>query len=567
MQTLQTETAEKMIQGLLSKNNPGLGLNNDLRFTQAYTGNLETPAVLYGGFGFLPVSGFGNGDVAALRAVPGKPVQEWPVLRMQHDGAGGSTFASSISSLIPGFLVSFSIHGNRTEVFDEAQKYEDLSEYLGGTKAAVKRVIDALRSRSVGTKTGRAELYTLAESPGDLLLDFYEAWNAAYVKGVSAAKIWTQFKQKHALFACADHLLFQAALVGGSEDSVHAAWNVVCGPLMFDNFETFPACKASNAPGIAETSRSLLCADDPVPVAARFLIENSGAKEYGRDPRWSAVEAIASGEMSASLWLKAARALLKADHPQEAYTAALNAAHAHNADTEEPMPEARKVAAQCAAHMQDELLLSLLEVAQVKSSRKKATKKTGIPELLKAAANGDASAVLAAIEDGADPSVRDSHGSQAVHLAAKDGHVEVLGCLLDAGVDVNAPNSISMTPFLVAAENGKTEAVKFLVQRGAAIHGTTYMGDSAITAAILMEAPETALVLIDLGVDVNAANDAGVTALHRAAARGYADVVRALLSHGASATLKTTDGETALDWAESEKQPETAALLRNHLAQ
>ena len=122
MQTLQTETAEKMIQGLLSKNNPGLGLNNDLRFTQAYTGNLETPAVLYGGFGFLPVSGFGNGDVAALRAVPGKPVQEWPVLRMQHDGAGGSTFASSISSLIPGFLVSFSIHGNRTEVFDEIRR-------------------------------------------------------------------------------------------------------------------------------------------------------------------------------------------------------------------------------------------------------------------------------------------------------------------------------------------------------------------------------------------------------------------------------------------------------------
>lgn len=45
----------------------------------------------------------------------------------------------------------------------------------------------------------------------------------------------------------------------------------------------------------------------------------------------------------------------------------------------------------------------------------------------------------------------------AVHVAAWDGHADVIGLLLAAGADVNKPGPEGETPLLLAADGGHYE--------------------------------------------------------------------------------------------------------------
>ena len=51
----------------------------------------------------------------------------------------------------------------------------------------------------------------------------------------------------------------------------------------------------------------------------------------------------------------------------------------------------------------------------------------------------------------------------ALHLAARNGHTEVVADLLKAGADLNATDHDGMTPLHQAAANGKTRAAGELI--------------------------------------------------------------------------------------------------------
>jgi hypothetical protein len=93
-------------------------------------------------------------------------------------------------------------------------------------------------------------------------------------------------------------------------------------------------------------------------------------------------------------------------------------------------------------------------------------------QLLDAAADGDAGKVAEALGAGADKDARDSKCMRmaALHLAAMQGHVEVLQMLIKAGAKLERRDDRGMSPLHVAVLSMQTAAARVLVQAGARIH-------------------------------------------------------------------------------------------------
>jgi ankyrin repeat protein len=71
--------------------------------------------------------------------------------------------------------------------------------------------------------------------------------------------------------------------------------------------------------------------------------------------------------------------------------------------------------------------------------------------MFKAAKTGDAKAMRAAMDEGADVAALDGNKWTALHEACRYGHAGVIGMLLGAGADPNAPHKDNgFTPLIVA---------------------------------------------------------------------------------------------------------------------
>ena len=138
---------------------------------------------------------------------------------------------------------------------------------------------------------------------------------------------------------------------------------------------------------------------------------------------------------------------------------------------------------------------------------------------------GDAAAVQAAVANGADVNSEElwpegrGNGETAVHIAAANGHADVMDCLLAVpGVDVNGLASETWTPLGLASHAGHYSVVRQL--------------------------------LTSPGIDVNAQCTGGLTALHLATINGSVKVVQELLAAPAIiCDVRTGGGETALHLA------------------
>ena len=60
-----------------------------------------------------------------------------------------------------------------------------------------------------------------------------------------------------------------------------------------------------------------------------------------------------------------------------------------------------------------------------------------------------------------------------LHLAAHNGHTEVMTCLIKAGADLEANTSEGCTPLHGAAQNGHTEEMAALIEAAAALEART----------------------------------------------------------------------------------------------
>jgi len=192
-----------------------------------------------------------------------------------------------------------------------------------------------------------------------------------------------------------------------------------------------------------------------------------------------------------------------------------------------------------------------------------------------AAMRGDASAVRALLQRGADVNAAQGDGMTALHWAAEHGDHDLAAVLLESGANPGAETRIGRhTPLHVAAQGGHHLVVRALLQNKAGkagVNTTTTTGAAPLHFAAASGSRETVTILLDSGADVNVREPQwGQTPLMFAAAAGRADVVGVLLARGADvrATGKVVDisARNRQDSAASRERNARVAAIQRQLA-
>jgi ankyrin repeat protein len=128
------------------------------------------------------------------------------------------------------------------------------------------------------------------------------------------------------------------------------------------------------------------------------------------------------------------------------------------------------------------------------------------------------------------------------------------------------------TALATAAGNGHIEAMKLLLAKGSPVDGhAPDGGQTPLHSAVHQSQLAAAQLLVEKGANVNAISGGRTPLLMMMETRSLGEkdrpVIALLLANKADPNAKGTSGKTALAIATENKDPETAALLRQHGAQ
>ena len=181
--------------------------------------------------------------------------------------------------------------------------------------------------------------------------------------------------------------------------------------------------------------------------------------------------------------------------------------------------------------------------------------------LLAAADVGDAEAIIAALEGGADVNYQQDWGFTALMIAAGRGRLKAVEVLLSRGASVHLRNQVGATALMCASSR---DVVQILLKARADIEATNNSGASALMAACESQAKSIDVVkaLLEAGADVNRRTVHGSTALKWAVLRGDAGIIQLLLDAGADVKSRDHQEEAAYQLAVSHGLPEIAGLLK-----
>lgn len=155
-----------------------------------------------------------------------------------------------------------------------------------------------------------------------------------------------------------------------------------------------------------------------------------------------------------------------------------------------------------------------------------------------------------------------------LHLAAKEGHVELVNLFLSKGWPVDVKDRLNNTPLHLACYRGHGPVVQILLRKGADPMLGDTAGRKAIHYACSALTPDALLALISHNRGVlSCIDNTGRGATHyliHNTSPNCSDLLRALLSAGGSVDQKDSEGKTALHYAcEAGKGKWVGLLLRN----
>lgn len=213
-----------------------------------------------------------------------------------------------------------------------------------------------------------------------------------------------------------------------------------------------------------------------------------------------------------------------------------------------------------------------------------------VDEYIRAAREGNVTALRYFLEAGMAVDVTDAQGATALFRAAENGRSEAVAFLAGHGADTAVTGTRFDTPLIAAARSGSLESVQALLAAKAdpavrtnknwtALTAAAYRGqvdlvrllaplgseslDEALQIASLQGKPEVVDTLLASGADVFSRSKENKTPLMYAAAHGHRDVVRLLLLNGSNPLLLDNEKQTAADLAMAANHPEVVALLND----
>lgn len=183
-------------------------------------------------------------------------------------------------------------------------------------------------------------------------------------------------------------------------------------------------------------------------------------------------------------------------------------------------------------------------------------------DFLNAVKTGDSREVRQLLRRGVDANTTDAAGHSVLHIASRDGVLEVARVLVAAGADVDRRNKNQETPLMMAALGGHLSTVQFLLSKDAQINQP---GWTALLYAATNGHVEIVRLLIENHAYIDSSPSNGLTSLMMATRGGHTDTVKLLLDEGADASLKNDLGDTAYDWAMRGGNTNIAALIKAKL--
>jgi ankyrin repeat protein len=174
----------------------------------------------------------------------------------------------------------------------------------------------------------------------------------------------------------------------------------------------------------------------------------------------------------------------------------------------------------------------------------------GAEEIHEAVKRGDLAAVreiLAARPDGI--GAVDERGYTPLHVAAREGRLQIASFLIEKGADIEAKNPTGFTPLFLAVLGKRPDAVRLCLEKGADPNGETRFQTTPLFTAAESGDPEIVRLLIEKGAEVNHVSPVFGSPLHRAAYMDFPEVAKALLDAGANLSVADQRGQTPLHQA------------------
>lgn len=154
---------------------------------------------------------------------------------------------------------------------------------------------------------------------------------------------------------------------------------------------------------------------------------------------------------------------------------------------------------------------------------------------------------------------RKKYAKTPLHEAAMNGHADVCRLLVDFGLLVDCHTTRGRTPLMYAVKGNHIDVVRYFVAECSAnVNEQNEMGVTPVYIASQDGLAAIVELLVQHGADVNLSNRTRHSPLHEAVAGGYRDVAEFLLTHGADKHAVDAMGVTI--WHEAAGNGDVALL-------